>query len=86
MSDVQRYKADFEALVSRGEEILQELRDRFNSDQALLGLTNPNIDYQPWYTEAHALLKQVLPGRLDEFELKSTKETALEVIIPFRSG
>ena len=68
MNNIQKYKADFEALVKRGEEIMKDLTVRHNSNQALQTLTNPNIDYQPWYTEAHALINQLLSGRLEEFE------------------
>ena len=68
MSDIQRYKADFEILVNRGEGILQEIKVFYNANQGRQALINPNADYQSWYTESHALIHQLLPGRLAEFE------------------
>ena len=68
MSNIQKYRDDFEALVRRGEEVLQEMRNRLNSNQSSPALLNPNVDYQCWYTEAYALVNQLLPGRLTEFE------------------
>lgn len=68
MNDIQQYKTDYEALVSRGEEILQEMNNRSNSNESRFALMNPNIGYQLWYTEAFGLINQLLPGRLTEFE------------------
>ena len=82
-SNLNRYKKDLETLVKRGktlesvlelEMILAELksRKRDNKDKDELEkrsgrLPSFNSEYQGWYSEAKALIKQLLPDRLDDF-------------------
>ena len=68
MNNPQKYRADLNALVDRGEQILREMSGRISSGESSQALINPNVDYQSWYTEAHALINQLLPGRVKEFE------------------
>lgn len=68
MSNIQKYKSDFEALANLGEDILKEMKARLSSNQSGQALINPDIEYQLWYTEAYVLIGQLLPGRLEEFQ------------------
>ncbi len=78
MSNIERYKADLEQLVKRGERIRVNLllrnpknREKLSKEQEerlqqMQG--NMEKDYQSWYTESYLVIKQLLPDRLEEFE------------------
>lgn len=53
---------DFKAQVS---ESFKDEKDKI--DEYLKGLPNFRSDYQAWYSEAQALIKQVMPDRLGDF-------------------
>jgi hypothetical protein len=85
MSNIERYKNDFEKLLKQGELVFEALSryaygDEY--DQAILkafkgdkkkqktfleAVPDFKSAYQPWYSEAIALLKQLLPDRLTDF-------------------
>ena len=77
-SNLDRYKGDLERLVSLGDQIALDLNSYVLDDTQLLGCdvegrakeirVNFNSTYQRWYTEAGAVVRQLIPDRLDEFE------------------
>src|SRR4029077_8271154 len=85
---IERYKKDLDRLIQKGDELAIALRIAVDSDFAKrLKLTEeqrnklPNLrkDYQPWYSEALACVRQLLPDRVEDFieyykPLKSRKE------------
>lgn len=80
----QRFQDDLKKLIVRGEQLNLAIRhDCFGSrfaeqigeqvgedkvEEFLKGLPNFKREYQSWYSEAHALVRQVLPDRLSDFE------------------
>ena len=70
MNNIQKYKADFDALVLLGGKILLDLnrRAKGEKDAATEATVSLEGSYQGWYTESYAVLKQLLPDRLTEFE------------------
>ena len=70
MNNIQKYKADFENLVTLGEQMLKDLADRHKNGENVEtnGAVDFEVNYQNWYTESCALIKQLLPDRLTEFE------------------
>lgn len=77
-----KHEADLDALILRGEDvhhaIQRECHPKEFDAQVKKGLGDkaeaflkgiPQFDraYQPWYSEAKALIKQLLPDRLDDF-------------------
>ena len=78
MSTFETYKADLDALVERGEPIrldlsirhldsLGDLKER-HKDVAEMFRGRFEEDYQRWYTESRAVIKQLVPDRLEEFD------------------
>lgn len=77
-SNLDRYKDDLRKLVTQGETMmddgylrdLEEKRTLKKKEKELKDKVHGSFerDYQKWYTEACALIRQVLPERLDEFE------------------
>ncbi len=82
-SNLDRYKKDLDVLLARGEQLrLAMLVDCLPGEQAAQILKNEYGDkaqesikalpsfteaYQPWYSEAKVLVKQLLPDRLADF-------------------
>lgn len=78
MNKFQTYKKDLDRLIERGEilhismrvSILPEEKEkllagtRFDEEDLVLFLAR----YEPWYSEAHSLVKIILPNRLHDFE------------------
>jgi hypothetical protein len=83
ISNVERYKKDISSLVSRAvdlENALQsecspagfrkEVEKQYGSEKAtefLKRLPSFDVGYQSWYSEAKAVIKQLLPDRLADF-------------------
>lgn len=78
MSNLDKYKTDLESLVQLGEKMDLDLNFRHIKDQNELDDKLQDTakkvkgslekEYQRWYTESCAVIKQVLPDRLAEFE------------------
>lgn len=72
MNNIQEYKAEFEDLVSQGQAILKSLHDLrdTNSQETATKLADCiKRNYQSWYTVARIILQQLLPDRLNEFDM-----------------
>ncbi len=78
ISNLDRYKKDLDELIKRGEllELSMEYEcapERFPKDlkpetkKMLDELPSARTDYQSWYSEAGAVIKQLLPDRLTDF-------------------
>jgi hypothetical protein len=82
ISNLERYKKDLESLLTTGEILLMSLKHSCHGEQfekavkaQLGGETKEFLDslpkfskaYQPWYSEAKSLIKQLLPDRLADF-------------------
>ena len=80
--NVDRHKKDLDILLRRGEQLQLAIRYECSSEEFIrvakesLGdkaedtfkaLPSFRDDYQPWYTEAKALIRQLLPDRLSDF-------------------
>ncbi|MGR3660682.1 MAG: hypothetical protein ACU0CA_05760 [Paracoccaceae bacterium] len=79
-----KFEADLKRLVSMGNMLSMAMRydcfgdifkDQVSSDlgegkvdEYLEKLPNFKTDYQTWYSEAHAVVRQILPDRLKDFE------------------
>ena len=78
MSNLDKYKKDLEALVKLGEKMEMDLTFRYLKDKGELKDNHKEAakkvkgsfesDYQRWYTEACAVIKQLVPDRFLEFE------------------
>jgi len=81
-SNVDRYKKDLDALIARGDDLELAIEaDCFPTEiekalqkahgakakQILRSLPSFRGAYQPWYSEAKALVQQLLPNRLADF-------------------
>jgi hypothetical protein len=96
-TNLDRYKKDLATLIKRGCQLLdamyaEHLPGAFDEAVKAEGsepedvrekLPDFSTDYQAWYSEAKALLKQLLPDRLDDFvrhyeKPKSRKEVGFE--------
>lgn len=82
MKNLERYKGDLERLVKTGgklrnaigyecrpEDFRKEARKQLGKKTTdfLKGLPSFPAEYQAWYSEAKALIRQLLPDRLDDF-------------------
>lgn len=82
MTNLDRYKKDFDALIKLGERLYlsmqrecfpqaieKSIRQRFGdkADKFLENLPSVTESYQSWYSEAKVLIKQLLPDRLADF-------------------
>ncbi len=67
-----RYKADLERLIKKAKILSNDLAAVATGKKAKKGeLELGQIffsSYQQWYSEAHAVIRQILPARLYEFE------------------
>ncbi|HEV2549734.1 MAG TPA: hypothetical protein VGU20_20630 [Stellaceae bacterium] len=79
---LERHKTDLAALIDRGEKMKIDLLIREAGNRAknskelskeLASVKQTALDfestYQQWYTEAHAVIQQIMPSRLSEFEV-----------------
>lgn len=80
-SNIERFKKDLKDLLERGSDLQiaflidylpESLKDQFNlSNKAIAAMKKEKsgfVDgYQSWYSEAKALIKQLMPDRLDDF-------------------
>lgn len=60
-SNLEKYKKEIDSLIKRGEKLLSILKS--NDD-----LMRFRKDYEVWYSESLALIKIVLPDRLEDFK------------------
>ena len=82
MNNLERYKNDLEKLIETGETLLRAMhyecdpegyRNRIKkrlkdeTSEFLDSLPDFFEEYQTWYSEAKALIRQLLPDRLDDF-------------------
>jgi hypothetical protein len=77
-TNLSRYKDDLSKLIALGDEMLLDLQGRHLLEtekvkpetkkkiEALRGTFER--EYQRWYTEALSLIRQLAPGRLEEFQ------------------
>lgn len=64
-ANLERYKQDLSKLISLGNEMHLEFANRVGEGP---GTFDFERKYQQWYTEACAVIRQLLPQRLGEFE------------------
>ena len=82
MKNLERYKGDLERLIETGgnlqhaiayecrpEDFRKEIRKKLGKKTTdfLKGLPSFSAEYQAWYSEAKALIRQLLPDRLNDF-------------------
>jgi hypothetical protein len=85
LSSLDRFKKDLDALMAKGEQLLnalhaQTLPRQFEEalkkqlgnqtkrmKEFVVALPSFTAEYQPWYSEAKVLIKQLLPDRLADF-------------------
>jgi hypothetical protein len=76
-SNFGRYEKDIQRLVLEGARLLVAMQKEFDpkakiesdlSKEQLSNLPNPRASYEPWYSEALALVAQLLPEREDDFK------------------
>lgn len=81
--NLERFRKDLDALIAQGhrldaamkhgehpEQIAELAKKELGAKKAkeyLAGLPRPSRDYQAWYSEAKALVRQLLPDRVDDF-------------------
>lgn len=98
ISNLEKYKKDLESLIERGNSLSLALsyeQDKSGFEKLvrqkwgdrtgvfLKGLPNFRLAYQGWYSEAKALIRQLLPDRVEDFarlyeKPKSRKEITFE--------
>lgn len=81
-TNLDRFKKDLAALVKRGDKLLhamyyacheaefvKQMKTAYGkkADEEIKSLPNFNTEYQAWYSESLAVLKQLLPDRVDDF-------------------
>jgi hypothetical protein len=77
-SNLEKYKKDLEKLIDKGNHLHFAMQHECfpdqvkkqlgkDADKLIKGLPNFNTDYQSWYSEAKAIIKQLLPDRLADF-------------------
>lgn len=69
-SNLEKYKKDIDSLIKQGREIYDELYTAVGKIQPEEEPSTPKFfsHYQNWYTEAHAIISQLLLSRISEFE------------------
>ena len=77
-TNLDRYKNDLEGLVKLGEKMQLDLSGRHLAESGKMNAENKKLleeiegtferDYQSWYTQAGALIRQLIPDRLVEFQ------------------
>ena len=73
-SNITKYKEDLQSLIERGTLLLYGLYNEFSSELKLDKATKQSINklsfknyYNSWYNESLAVIKQLMPDRLDDF-------------------
>jgi hypothetical protein len=80
-TNIDQYKKDLEALIGKGEKLslametecfpeqLKQAREKLGdkADEFIKTIPSFRMEYQAWYSEAKALIKQLLPDRLSDF-------------------
>lgn len=73
-SNITKYKEDLQSLIERGTLLLYGLYNEFSSELKLDKATKESINklsfknyYNSWYNESLAVIKQLMPDRLDDF-------------------
>ena len=69
-SNIQRYRDELRAVIELGNQMIS---DMFTEDERGRNVPKKTTDllsnsYHLWYTEAHAVVKQIIPDRLMDFE------------------
>ena len=70
-STFESYKSDFNALIQKGESIREDLEPHFGSRSLSEGsdlIGGLDERYQSWYSESLALIEELFPSRLPEFQ------------------
>lgn len=77
-TNLDRYKTDLESLAKLGDRMQLDLRDRHLLESGKVKPDNKKLleelrgtferEYQSWYTQAAALIRQLIPDRLVEFQ------------------
>ena len=68
MNNIQKYKTELQALVKVGKEMLPDFTSKKEKNVPPELELNVYGKYQGWYTQSYAVIKQILPDRLTEFE------------------
>ena len=66
--NVERYKKDIESLIGLGEKMKNEFATAISKEKEESSTLKFFNNYQDWYTEAHAIIQQLLSSRVAEFE------------------
>ena len=89
-TNLTRYEADLKRLVQEGErlftgmqyeqhpeEVAAQIKDLFGekSDSYIKSLPRFSSEYQKWYSEAKALIRQLIPDRLADFVRHYERQT-----------
>ena len=83
-SNIEKYKSDMDSLVSLGEGMVMDLQFRVLREQnslkkeqmAAAKLVEGSFEreYQRWFTEACAVIRQLIPDRMPEFEQQRRRQ------------
>lgn len=78
MTNIDKYRADIDGLSKLGGKMLADLNFRHLEDEGKLKKEEKakakelymtfESNYQPWFTEASAVIRQLIPDRLQEFQ------------------
>ena len=76
-SNLERYKSDLDKLISLGVKMIKDLNLRYleqkgelsEEKQKMLEVLTFESEYHKWYNESFAIIKYLLPDRLNEFEM-----------------
>jgi len=66
MTNLERYKSDLAKLIATAEILLASLGEKESKNAGMRG-ARFMTEYQKWYSEALALIRQLMPARLAEF-------------------
>jgi hypothetical protein len=77
-TNLDRYRSDLDALIELGDNMYADLQARYLEKEGKLSKEQKEsakkirgtfeVEYQKWYTEASAVIHQLVPDRLAEFE------------------
>jgi hypothetical protein len=68
-SNIDKYQERMAELANKGLELLRDLSSKNEKPPAAGAGARFSKEYEMWYTEAHEVVKQLIPSRLPEFEL-----------------
>lgn len=69
-SNLDKYKGRLTALVEVGHNLLSDLAEKTGPNPTPNAGTKFSREYEMWYTEALEVVRQLIPNRLNEFELQ----------------